>query len=723
MNLHPKPTVEPITILLVFIPILHVLGFCFGWLTDRTYSLQMGQATILCVVFALMAVAINKGTYRSDVRWDGLARAIVLSLCALLTWVVATQQWSSFSGGYARIGDYATLLVIVIMIVMAPTAPSCWLRLIGASIATMTVIVVVVSVAHGRLSTDDNQVFGLGAQPILGCLATPILSAWVIHLWLRRRMAYEPTSRVEWAWCVVGVFALVCYMWFAERRGPLVALVAIVAFYVCLRFWRRVPRLTVLGLSVTVATVVIYLGFQLIHHEGTGRSERYLLFRVAAEIGWSAFPWGVGPFGMLAADQSSSMSAMLWVAREKAAFHAHNELLNAWVEGGVVQVGIVTTLVLLLVKRIARCPDNQLKWPYVAMAVAVCVHAMTDNTYGIPLGMAWCGLVIGGILTLPQPPADQELLPKTIPWLAVGCGSLAVISCWPIFSMAGLSRDTAMSQRLEAMQRCRDPMFVFNELGIIANSSGADSPMKCIAVDIAVGRAGWALFVPRAAVAAAASNGDYPRYIEGLVRIAQRNPFDLDACRNILQVVQADPTLAELVPEQIKQRCAMLIGVAHVEVKDDNALADWHSASLCLAAIWFATDRNALTDRHRDQIIQLMKRYPLIPTICVAAMRVASRSDELFVQRLVEHKELAMSGIGSYQSISAALKLVSSPKQAAALFRIFESHQYYASIINRLDQRQSPGFTGRESDEMRQAWKEVVRLWSLARRDGSGFSQ
>ena len=610
---------------LACLPLLHFVAFVIGITCLRNYPLEASCASLLVMVVSMLVFLwLRRDRLAADC--DRGTRQVIGCCCALFAWVVLTQVLSPRQSGVARVGDTAMLVSLIMGMVLLRPDPRAWLSAVGASAACTAVAAVVLSGVNGMLLPTGAAVYGIGAAPVLGCIVTPVLAAWAIALWQRRHDTDGPRAR-EYILCVVGIFALAVYVVTDLRRGPVVAVGVIGLVFICQAAWRRAPRLTLLFIALASLVLATYLAPKLFSDVGTGRGERYALYRLAWTLGWEAFPFGHGPFGMLAAEDSPSHAAFMWIARERSAMHAHNELLNAWVEGGVIQVVLVLTLVGFLVMRIVRCSDRVLKMSYVALGTAWLVHALSDNTYGTPLGMAWSGVLIGGIMVLPQT-LRVEVRPqaRSLLWLVSVTGVIAIALGWPAFRMAWLTGTTPMHARLSAMEDCRDPVFLCSELRVITVSPDAEPQMKGIAVAIVAKRIGWTTNVPYAGVLAASAEHERVPYLESLVRLARRIPFDQNLCGSILEVVDQWPEMEELIPKRIRLRCAVFKGVigmkpgAVVDGRDVGLAAD------CLITIHRSMTAGTLNEEQREQTLALARYYGQIQYVAILATQVCSMS-------------------------------------------------------------------------------------------------
>ncbi len=698
---------------LTALPVLFLFSFIVALLCGQNYALESACGSLLVSMgVTLVLLWRNRRTVTTN-DWDASERQIVVCCCALLVWVAMTQVSNPRESGLARVGDTAMAVTLMLFVLLLRPDPRLFLRAMGASIACLTIVCVVVSGYYGKLTRDEGILYALGPVTILGCLALPILAAWAITLW-QRRAAGERTPIGELMLCAMGLIALGVMTLMTERRGPVVALGAAAGLLACRYSWRRFPRLTLITVTLLAIAAAIWLVPRLLHDPGSGRNERYLLYRVAWAIGLEGFPFGQGPFGMLAATNSSAQESILWVARGKNAFHAHNELLNAWIEGGVIQVALAVALGVLMALRVVRCADPALKTAYLVLGTVWLVHAMTDNTYGIPLGMAVSGLFAGGVLSLPQSRSrDPRALSTAVLWLATGCGILSIAIGWPVFRMAALRDSTPIEIRLRALESCRDPLFVMAEEKTILSSPDADPPSKSLAIGIAIKRMGWTQGLSYAAMMSMEAERQRLPYLEAVVRLAQRNPFQLDMYPRLQQIVTTWPELKAAIPDHLLVRAAILQGSVGVMAGTKITGRNIAVAADCLAGIQRALNTRSVNIQHREQMLELVRHYGQCPPVAVLALQVCSLGSPDYSQQMLEQIDRITDGLGTSVAISRALDRVTTPTSAALVAPLVK--RLCTPWIDRLELCQPPRFHSSDDLQERDCWCAVVRIWSLTR--------
>lgn len=698
---------------LLSLPLIYALGFEVGFLLERSYPVAMAMVAILATIGLVVLIGSVRKTGDAPLFWDQDQRYLTGTLVVLLASAVGLQVMSDRQSGLARIGDVALMLGLSMMMVRLRPNPRHMLQAAGAAMASTASICVVTGAVHGKLDVSANVIFGFGSVTLLGCFATPILLAWVVYQWKER----QATTRMSVAWCVIGLSTLAVLVVMTERRGPILASLCPLVAWAALSLWRWSPRWTLVAFgSVAVLALILFLPMA-ISDPGTGRGQRFLLFRVAAILGWESFPFGLGPFGMLAADQSANWSAHLWIARERSALHAHNELLNAWVEGGVIHVGLWLAVMGLLTRRILGCSDPALKAAFLTLFSSWLGLAMVDNSFGTPLGMAWSGVIYGCIMCLPQTnPVGLKPVPRMAKVLAVAAITLGLGLGSVNWRMAFLSPDSPPHERLTALEQCRDPVLIQGELGLLVGNPKTDSPIKVLAVQMARNRIGWTANVPAAAVVASAALGDREGYVRALSRQLARNPFDLNACDSIRQACERWPVLNDLVPLDQKRRLALLSGeLVEPEVLSADVM-NFQKAADCFAMIAGVLRRGEMTREHSNRLLDLSGKYGQIEDVAATAIRACAVSADDYLNNLQRHVPLLRDGLGATVSVIRAFEEVAFSGHAQRFYPLLTL--LFPDWVSRLNTLQAPKFTNPNDYNTRAQWIIVVRFWSMGSQRG-----
>jgi O-antigen ligase len=643
--------------------------------------------------------------------WERDTAVFTGILCLWLATAVVWQLVSGRQSGLARVGDIALLFGLCLMLMRLRPNGREVLQAAGAAMSATTLISVVVSAFHGKLEPDANVIFGFGSVTMIGCFATPVLLAWAVLLWKEPHTA----TRTAKCWCVVGLLALVVVVVMTERRGPVLAALTPLMVWAGIHLWRRSPRLAWLVFVSLATTALVILVPLLIADPGTGRGQRFLLYRVAAILGWEAFPFGHGPFGMLAVDQSSSWSAHLWIARERSALHAHNELLNAWVEGGIVHVAVWLGLMGLLLARIIRCCDTTLRAAFLTLYSVWFTLSMVDNSFGTFLGMAWSGIIFGCIMSLPNhdAPASRGVSPM-VRGLMVAAVLLGLGIAGMNWRMALLATDSLPHARLSALEPCRDPVLIQGEIGLLVGDPRAEPPFKALAVQMAHQRLGWTANVPSAAVVVAAAIGDRNAYLRALCRLLARNPFDLKAIDSIRQACERWPFLIELVPPDQQRRLALYAGVLN---EPESLSGDWWDFSQSadrLAIVAGALQRGEFRDGHVGWLIELVGKYGQIEDVAVTAIRASALAPNGLLAGLQPHAARLRDGLGTSAHVVRAFEQVAKSGRAHQVLPLLR--EITPAWISRLEAHMPPHQASLHDAQQRKLWTAIVQVWSSAKR-------
>jgi hypothetical protein len=696
--------------LLTFLPLVHVIGFEIAFLEESIYPLT---AAIVGMLLWWIVITANAGMLCK--RWeqallDNDQQKVVICLLIIFIWLVALQLSSPIQSGVGRLGDYAVFVAAIFLLVGTRIKSSDILYHMGSSMACAAMISITVSTIHGKTTINSGVSFGFGWFTVIGCLATPILLAWLYYLWANKEA--DKGKNVKIILCLTAILALICISIASQRRGPFVGIFAGVAFLCALIIHQKYKWTKWLYGAVLLGGIVVLIDL-IINNPGYGRSERFLLYRFAFETGFNANGLGNGPYGLLCAEPYQGLSTFLWVARDKMALHAHNELLNAWVEGGIVHLLAFIGILSLAAKRIVFCSDPVLRNTFALAFGAWIAHAMTDNTYGTPLGMAWSGLLLGAILCLPvsnQNEKKKEL--RILPIIAYALIMLNVFVNSYYFYLATITTDTDPYVRLERLQKSRDPIFVFSEASALLNNKEMENDVHKIVLDSAVNKIGWAVDLRLRDVAISEKTGDLTKVIESLVRLIHKNPFFYEAGIAINDVVKKDIKLAEYVPLEIKNIIGILNG--KITPKKPQDITNPLQAAQYLALVERSVANNiALTAEQVITTKEIVKMYGRIPQVARLSLQLATQKNEVFGEYLKTNSHYIAEGLGSDYAVIKGLSLVTDMNKALNIMPVLKA--LYPSWIESFNQNYMAAFDSLEKESEREKWKQILRIWSLAR--------
>ena len=276
-----------------------------------------------------------------------------------------------------------------------------------------------------------------------------------------------------------------------------------------------------------------------------------------------------------------------------------------------------------------------------------------------------------------------------------------------------LSENTPIHARVTALESCRDPLFVLGEAGFIIAAPNAEEPIKDLAIEMAHNRIGWTMNFPWASAQVAASHGAYERLVQSLVRVVERNPFDVDACAEIVKVVRKWPELAVFVPNPIRVRCAILNGVMSTTERSVIDGTHMQIAADLFTDVQHALSINQIQDHHRERLLLLARYYGRIKHVAILATQVCSMSSPAYTTRMMEHFDQMNDGFGYPQAFTRALALAVTRQQAETILPIVRATS--TKWFEDLEKHQAPVFTNPKNRDELDTWQAVVRIWSLTR--------
>lgn len=491
-----------------------------------------------------------------------------------------------------------TLLAISTLIHAAPN--SAWGRWIGLSASAALFL----GLARGTPAPDAIPVLGASA-------AASILTATACHLWLGPthfgfgNISYmtNTTSPSLILWLVweclqprsgnrkgrlvvlgLGLLCLAILTWDSRRRGVMVAWTAsagmAILLYLHHRGWSRV--VWPLGILAILA-VLFWVGWLTAFYVPASPWIRIGMLRAAIAVGWEGGWLGHGLQGVLNAQWSSAQPARELTAGGDWFNHAHNELLDLWVNGGWVALVIGLLAIIAWIRHATALIDDAWRRAILVALPAIVVHAATDIVYGTIIGGCWLGLVAGLIIGAPSRRPIPAIGPRWIrglpaPWIGLACLPACL---WGIFQIASLVflpisatpdqrwRSLTLSCEVDAItanvgrlvdytQERRDPLLLLTVLDATSKRIGESGRIP-----------GWRVMAWGQLLRKAEKGGDQLAIDEARchlaiaqVALARRNPFNY-LCLRTLSTMALDhkaDLAGSIVPHSLARRSRWAIG-------------------------------------------------------------------------------------------------------------------------------------------------------------------
>jgi hypothetical protein len=327
-----------------------VMPLCCLWQVARTWSndLALSRQVMLylaCFAWTAVSIVIHPGRLSSELGWLGIECAGLATFLAVAT-----------CHGSARQG-----------FLIAGTASVC------AMGVTLT----------GTMLTHSTA-FGMGNINYLLCCCDPPLYALAIwsasRWWHGQRMGF-----LAMLMPVIGLGLILIEIGYYHyiRRGSLLAGVAALVAICFPMMYRRLPRISMaLGIIALVSVLVVLMKITA-QTLPSFRFDRVYLYKSVLERCGETWISGNGPYAALGLQECRGEIARHWIAVGHWTDHAHNELLEAVLGGGVVAGALWIAAFTGVVARVRRISDMAERNAASALLAALFVHAMTDNSYSV----------------------------------------------------------------------------------------------------------------------------------------------------------------------------------------------------------------------------------------------------------------------------------------------------------------------------------------------------
>ncbi len=499
---------------------------------------------------------------------DGLVERWFLLAILLMVWMAGVQglRQDALPAGWIRFAERGAALASCLAVAVGRVPVREMIALMGRSAAVVTLLALLVDGPAGRLVPFNILSFGFGQINILTDTAGPSLLAWAVLAITdacRRRRA----GVLDLALLAGGLAALAAIAVLTQRRGVTLAL-ALAGLYPALRWlWGRNRRLAMvlmaLGLLASAMLLVRLFSVTL----PSLRSERVAVYRVAIEGVTAGLPCGFGHFGMLHTQGLPGEACRHFAACGTWFQHAHNEFLDVALDGGPLALLLVAALTVLVAWRVTRVRDAQIRLVLEMTGLAIIVHLMTDNVFGLAPTELWLGTVVGMMLSAPVAgamPASLRLLPRVrvLAWLFT-LPALAGALC--TFYPAVIQEGASAEIRWRCLTQSRDPLIIGVELGsLVAGADGLGNAAARAALAQAVAKVGWNGQYAALAVSLARDSDPPGEVVGALLRVLAYSPFYRDAYQDLAQLLHRHPECAPAVPPAVQRRLAYLAGGARL---------------------------------------------------------------------------------------------------------------------------------------------------------------
>jgi hypothetical protein len=681
-------------------------AFTLAFLCDRPYAYQ---APVLAALLLPVLLLVVQPSARIS---DGLfARWLMLALL-LLAWMAGVQalRADALPAGWLRFAERGAALACCLTVALGRVPVREMIALMGASATLVTVIALVMDTFSGRLGPLNIASFGFGQLNILTDSAGPALIAWAALIAgdaaLHRRVRLR-----DLALLLVGLAAMALIAVASHRRGVVVAAGAAGLWPAGQWLYRRHRRLALAAIAAGALALAALL-VQLLSMELPGlRFERISLMRVAGAGVEAGLPFGLGHFGMLRTLQLDGEDCRHFAACGGWVQHAHNEFLDVALDGGPVALALVLALVALTVWRLLLIRDAQVRLALQLMGIAITVHQLTDNVFGLAPTELWLGAAVGMIFSAPvagAQPAPLTVLPA-VRALAVPFTLLASWGALCTFPAVLLGRQAGVEQRLRCLEASRDPLIIdMVACDLIGGSAAELGPLRArVAIAHAVQQIGWnGQF---AAIAAQQLPADDPHQAAGdLLRLLAFSPFYRQAYQDLGTLLHRHPECAMGVPAPVLRRLRYLEGGAQLAAPDlGAALAGIDDAADAYAGISWAIATGRSWAQISPALERLCRRYGDIPGVTQLVLQAALAAPAGSFPWLAAAVPALEVGVRFGFDALSFFSAVTTADQARALLPVVEA--FYPGVVRDVSAGRLSEATA--SPELRNA---LVRLLALA---------
>ncbi|MBA3846081.1 MAG: O-antigen ligase family protein, partial [Planctomycetes bacterium] len=565
-----KPSRASVAPFLV-LPLIAALAVIVAQGLDRVYP---PSAQVLLV---LIAAGVGLLIARDRVRLDPVpACALACALAYVVVLAASTASASGPAAGWWRVG-----LGLVACGVAWRMAGSAWGESLVILASASAVTALLALACEMRLRANHSLIpayaFLFGHVNFLVEIVGPSLLAATAVIALRPRSVRLPLRVLVLA----GIVALAFIAFETRRRGfTLAAVVSLLLVAGSFLRWRIVSwQHGLVLLALGTMTVFVVFG-----KTPPVADTRIPIYRAAVEQGMN-HPWiGGGSLSALATGLSDGENGRRIVAFGEYPHHFHNELLEAFADGGVLGVLSVLGFCALLSLHIARVPDRVERLSRQVLFAAVMVHAATDPVYATDVGILWFGVVVGMLLSRAEAdPAAEARDPAG----AIGrcslaaAGLLALVAAWMSTRSAFAPADTTANAHVDLASRLGSPLAVNAHLllAVAAAKPSEGAIVERIAV-VSGDRFGDPLMFAHHALGVLATDRR-PESTRQIIDVIRRRPFDEEWYDLLVARAAEDPAAGARL-RALAESGASAISSDDAIVGIDRAAAAWWSMTVGL---------------------------------------------------------------------------------------------------------------------------------------------
>lgn len=317
--------------------------------------------------------------------------------------------------------ELAIAIALAMALLAANSEPARMLSVLGGASASALSICAVVFWIRG-----DRGWYGTGNINYLVNGAGPAVIGWSTLL-IHRRLRGKVDPIADRLLCAAGAISLVVLAVVLSRRGVQLALIIAVLLHLAFLVARRAPRLCwSIGIGGFVVAC-IWLWWQVSSNQTAPSANhvRLALYQSAWGVASEAQPWGLGSFGITRSHEVDHPWTRLYGAGGAWNFHAHNQFLNALIDGGIPLLTLLVAQCVIVIVQLRRIGDRPLQLALSCMAAATLLHMMSSVVYGTTIGVVTWYLMVAIIVAAPGRDSDRGFRLPPVRWmlwpLAITC--------------------------------------------------------------------------------------------------------------------------------------------------------------------------------------------------------------------------------------------------------------------------------------------------------------
>jgi O-antigen ligase len=381
------------------VPLLAVLSACWWWFGG--IGIMPGRSVLVVLAMACVIGALRRSA------------AVPLGWTSPLPWLVAALVWQVVSLTWSPLPLAGATIIAERLLALAAALGLFWS--LGGQAAPVAVVAGAAIVA---LDAGAGPWLGpwLGQDPPFG---NPNFNAAAAPLLVLGLARWHCAGRSERIAVVLGLAALAGLVGLHGTRSVLLIIPVGLAVYAGLRWLPRAVHLPVFGSGLLVAlTVQAVVALQGVGGLPPSWEQRRHLWTAAGEAWASAPLQGHGVGSAITLLTAGPAADRAWLSVPSWPEHAHQELLQQVVEGGLINLALLATGLVLTVAVCWRRRDEPAARALLAAWAAVVAHALVESHLAQPGPLACVALLAAATWALSWS-APANVTPAAIPRAAL----------------------------------------------------------------------------------------------------------------------------------------------------------------------------------------------------------------------------------------------------------------------------------------------------------------